>query len=217
MHLPHTPASARELREELHAAEVALRDQRERVAALRRALPRDTPTEDYALQVWRNGRSVPARLSELIDDPGKPLVLMHFMYGKAQEQPCPMCALWADGYTGTLEHLSQRVHFAILVASDLAGFAAYASERRWGDVTLAASAQSTIKTDLGFESESGAQLPGVSVFERRPNGALTHFYSVCAFGPDGGRMMDLLSPVWNFLDLTPEGRGDWMPTRSDSD
>ena len=30
--------------------------------------------------------------------------------------------------------------------------------------------------------------------------------------PDGGfRGMDLLSPLWNFLDLTPEGRGDWMP------
>ena len=29
--------------------------------------------------------------------------------------------------------------------------------------------------------------------------------SSLAFGPDGGRMMDLLSPVWNFFDLTPEG------------
>jgi predicted dithiol-disulfide oxidoreductase (DUF899 family) len=24
--------------------------------------------------------------------------------------------------------------------------------------------------------------------------------------------MDLLSPVWNFFDLTPDGRGDWMPS-----
>ena len=31
--------------------------------------------------------------------------------------------------------------------------------------------------------------------------------------PGHWRGMDLLSPVWNFLDLTPEGRGDWMPKR----
>ena len=28
------------------------------------------------------------------------------------------------------------------------------------------------------------------------------------------RGMDLLSPFWNFLDLTPEGRGEFMPKRS---
>ncbi len=26
-----------------------------------------------------------------------------------------------------------------------------------------------------------------------------------------GRGMDLLSPVWNYLDLTPDGHGDWFP------
>jgi predicted dithiol-disulfide oxidoreductase (DUF899 family) len=25
------------------------------------------------------------------------------------------------------------------------------------------------------------------------------------------RGIDLLSPVWHFLDLTPAGRGDWYP------
>ena len=29
--------------------------------------------------------------------------------------------------------------------------------------------------------------------------------------PEHFRGMDLLSPVWNFLDLTPAGRGDWFP------
>ena len=26
------------------------------------------------------------------------------------------------------------------------------------------------------------------------------------------RGIDLLSPVWNLLDLTPEGRGEWLPS-----
>jgi predicted dithiol-disulfide oxidoreductase (DUF899 family) len=25
------------------------------------------------------------------------------------------------------------------------------------------------------------------------------------------RGLDLYTPVWNFLDLTPDGRGDWFP------
>ena len=30
--------------------------------------------------------------------------------------------------------------------------------------------------------------------------------------PGQFRGIDLLSPVWNLLDLTPEGRGDWEPS-----
>jgi len=42
-----------------------------------------------------------------------------------------------------------------------------------------------------------------------------HFYSSGAFmAPGHFRGMDLLSPVWNFHDLTPEGRGDWLPKRT---
>ena len=214
MNLPNTPEASKKLREELHAAEVALRDQRERVAALRRELPRDTPAEDYALEIWRDGKARPARLSEIFVDPSKPVLFMHFMYGKAQESPCPMCTMWADGYAGAVAHLKQRTNFAVLVAGDLYAFAAYAKERGWDDLTLVSGSNSSIKRDLGFETESGGQMPGVSVFERDSDGAPTHFYSVCAFGPDGGRMMDLLSPVWNFFDLIPEGRGDWMPSKS---
>ena len=33
------------------------------------------------------------------------------------------------------------------------------------------------------------------------------------FGPGEVRGMDLLAPVWNFLRLTPEGRGDSLPKR----
>jgi predicted dithiol-disulfide oxidoreductase (DUF899 family) len=29
--------------------------------------------------------------------------------------------------------------------------------------------------------------------------------------PGHFRGIDLLTPVYNLLDLTPEGRGDWMP------
>ena len=70
-------------------------------------------------------------------------------------------------------------------------------------------AGSNFKTDLNFADATGNQYPGVSVFVRTSNGSLRHFYSGCAIMKDGEyRGLDLLTPLWNFLDLTPEGRGE---------
>ncbi len=41
---------------------------------------------------------------------------------------------------------------------------------------------------------------------------MRNFYSGGAImGEDEYRGMDLLSPVWNYYDLLPEGRGEWFP------
>lgn len=202
------------VRDELRAAEIELRDQRERVAALRRALPRDTVVADEQFEEMRGGRRAQVKLSLLFTDPAKPLVLMHFMFGKAQKSPCPMCTMWADGYDGVVPHLLQRMNFAVLVAGDPAEFEDYGRERGWKNLRVVAAAESDLKRRLSFETDEGAQLPGVSVFVREPDGRLVHTYSQAAiFGAEGFRGMDLLSPVWNFFDLTPEGRGEWLPSK----
>jgi len=211
---PRESAAYRKARDELHQAEVALRDQRERVAELRRALPRDQAIEDFALEEIRDGIRTPVQLSELVTEPERPLVLVHFMFGKKQERPCPMCTAWADGYDGVVSHLLQRVDFGVLVAGDVGAFAEYARSRGWRHLRLLSAAGSDLKRQLGFEENDGAQHPGVSVFLRGRDGGLVHFYSLSAvLGPDGFRGMDLLSPIWHFLDLTPPGRGDFMPSR----
>jgi predicted dithiol-disulfide oxidoreductase (DUF899 family) len=211
-HLANASEKYKLHRQRLAEAEAALRDQREHVAALRRQLPRDTVVEDLLFEEVRNDALVPVKLSELFTDPGKPLVLMHFMFGKAQRDPCPMCTMWADGYAGVIEHLSERVNFAVLVADEAQRFDTFAASRSWTGLRLVSAAQTTLKRDLGFENDAGEQMPGVSLFEREDDGTLTHFYSICAFGPEGPRMMDLLSPVWNFFDLTPDGRGEFIPS-----
>ncbi len=87
----------------LRRAEIALRDQVERVATLRRQLPLETVLPDYG---FREGPSElgagdapirERRLSQLFDRPDQTLVLMHFMFGGSQLQACPMCTMWADG------------------------------------------------------------------------------------------------------------------------
>jgi predicted dithiol-disulfide oxidoreductase (DUF899 family) len=78
---------------------------------------------------------------------------------------------------------------------------------------LISSAGSSFKTDLSFQTGKEDQLPGVSVFLKSDDGSLRHFYSVSAIMEENEyRGLDLLTPVWNFLDLTPEGRGDWFPS-----
>jgi len=211
---PDESPEYRKLRDELQEAEAALRDQRERVAELRRTLPLDTVVGDETFSRVRDGQTMPVKLSELFEDPDKTLVLMHFMYGKAQEHPCPLCTLWADGYDGIVHHLRQRVNFAVLVAGDAGAFEAYGRERGWRNLPLISAGDSSLKRTLGFEDDKGVQLPGVSVFVRRDDGSLVHTYSQSAFmGEAGFRGMDLLSPFWHYLDLTPEGRGDFMPSK----
>ena len=122
--------------------------------------------------------------------------------------------MWADGYNGVVTHLRRRMNFAVLVAGDIQSFTNYAESRGWGHLRLVSAAESDIKLRLGFETEDGGQLPGLSVFVREADGSLRHFYSQSALmGDDKFRGMDLLSPVWNFLDVTPEGRGDWFPKK----
>lgn len=204
-------------RDELQQAEVALRDQRERVAELRRSLPRDTVFEDAVFEEIRDGARETVKLSELFGDDGRPLILMHFMYGKAQTHPCPMCTAWADGYNGVMEHLGQHASFVVIVAGDVGAFAEYARSRGWNDLRLISAADSSLKADLGFEREDGSQIPGVSIFEKKGD-AITHFFSQSAdLGPDGFRGMDLLSPIWHYVDLLPEGRGDFFPRKSYAD
>ena len=79
----------RKIRDELLQAEIELKEQVGRVAALRRRLPLDTTIDDAVFEELRDGESVAVRLTALFDDPSKPLLLMHFMHGKKQQSPCP--------------------------------------------------------------------------------------------------------------------------------
>ncbi|MGZ7031113.1 MAG: DUF899 family protein [Thermoanaerobaculia bacterium] len=69
------------------------------------------------------------------------------------------------------------------------------------------------------QAENGGQLPALNVFVRR-DGRIHHFYNteLLYVKPDpgqDGRHVDLIWPLWNLFDLTPEGRGEkWAPRLS---
>ena len=74
---------------------------------------------------------------------------------------------------------------------------------------LLSAGESTFKYDLGSEDREGGQDSTVSVFTRDSDRTLRHFYSVHPWLAEDikERGIDELTPIWNVLDLTPQGRG----------
>jgi len=199
-------------RETLRDAELGLMLRRERVAELRRALPPGPTVPDYEFEEYVDGATRTVRLSELFTDPSKPLVVYHFMYGKRQEQPCPMCSMWTDGWNAVAGHLAERLNFVVAASSPAEEWTRLATGRGWTNLRLASAAPSTFKVDIGGEDADGNQWPFLSVYELVDGEPRLTYSGGAHIAGDHWRGVDLLSPVWHFLDLTPGGRGDWMPS-----
>jgi predicted dithiol-disulfide oxidoreductase (DUF899 family) len=202
-------------REKLRLAEIKLMKQRERCAELRRGLPKGAEIQDYEFlegPAALDAGDEPVRkvmLSELFTAPERSLVVYQMMFGKKQTTPCPMCTAWIDSWNGVAHHLAQNIDVAIVAAADPATLRAFARERGWNRLRLLSAGHSTFKYDLGSEDAEGNQDSTISVFTRDSDGKLRHFYSVHPRLAEDvkERGIDEWNPIWNILDLTPEGRG----------
>ena len=202
-------------REELRRAEIELRHQRERVAELRRQLPQGPAVQDYVFE------EVPARLdagdspirtvrlSQLFTAPDRSVVIYQFMFGKRQTTPCPMCTAWIDGFNGVAHHLAQNVDLAIVAAVDPVSLRSHARARGWNRLRLLSAGPSTFKYDFGSEDKDGNQDSSISVFTRDNDGTIRHSYTGHPWLAQDidERGIDELTPIWNVMDLTRQGRG----------
>jgi predicted dithiol-disulfide oxidoreductase (DUF899 family) len=209
----------RRIREELLAAEIALKDQRERVAELRRRLPGGPRVEtDYVFRegpadLTRNADSdmFETRLSQLFDGKSE-LIVQHMMFAPEWEQGCPMCSMWADGLDGIAHHVGDKVAFALIARAPIRRLREWGRQRGWRRLRLLSSHDNTFNRDCGTELTPERQLPGLSVFTRDEDGGISHFYTTeAALEERHHRAMDLFTSVWNLYDLLPGGRGSWMP------
>jgi predicted dithiol-disulfide oxidoreductase (DUF899 family) len=217
----------RKLRDTLLQAEIALKDQRESVAALRRQLPMGPAVAaDY---IFREGPAdihdeSPAhfkdvRLSELFAPGKNRLIVDHMMWGPNDKSPCPMCTMWADGYNAIATHVSQKANFVLVAKVEVGKLRDWARQRGWDELRLLSSGQNSFNADFKVE-DAKSQHPGVSVFSREADGKIHHFYTTEASlhpGQNGNpnhRGIDLYTPVWNLFDLLPEGRENWSPKLS---
>jgi len=224
-HIPGETKEYREARDGLLRAELELIEQTEKVAAMRRALLTGGELkEDYLFEQGpadlRATREVSlVRLSELFA-PGKDtLVLINTMFAPEDDVPCPSCNSLADGYNATAPHLSERVNFALVTRAPIRKLRFWAAARGWNDIRLLSSFNNTFNEDYHAEIDAERQMPSITVFVKGEGGVIRHFYSVEAhFVPSEGRdprHLDLYWPLWQLLDLTPEGRGTgWYPRYS---
>jgi predicted dithiol-disulfide oxidoreductase (DUF899 family) len=220
----------RAARDRLLEQEIELRRAMEAVAAARRTLPPGGAVrEDYVFSAaGADGTPIDVRLSELFA-PGKDsLVIYSFMFprdagddrpGPASGQtallpradgPCPSCVAFLDQLDGVVDHAGQHLNVAVVAKAPLARILTFAKERGWQRLRLLSSAANTYNRDYLAETAEGDQRPMLTVFHRDGD-AIRHFWSSELFyaPSDPGqepRHVGTLEPLWNLLDLTPEGR-----------
>jgi predicted dithiol-disulfide oxidoreductase (DUF899 family) len=127
-----------------------------------------------------------------------------------------MCTSFLDSLNGAAPHATQRINLAVVAKSPIERIRAFARARGWRNLRLLSSAGNSYNRDYHGETSEGSQIPAVNVFVRR-DGRPHHFFNAeLLFAPvesgQNGRQADLIWPLWNLFDLTPEGRGtDWYP------
>jgi len=201
--------------------EVKLMHQRERVAQMRRAMPRFKVNREYEFKVGPDSLLTndpksydTVSLADLFGD-AKYLLIAHCMFGERDKQPCGMCAMWADGYSAIAHWIraASECAFALVAKADLKTVRSYAKKRGWTNIKLVSSGGSTFNADFGAESPDGGQRGTLSVFHKMPDGSIYHTYATSmSMQPFEHRGIDLFTPVWNLMDLLPTGRPlMWYP------
>jgi predicted dithiol-disulfide oxidoreductase (DUF899 family) len=215
--LPNESEEYLSKREELRRAEIELWHQRERVAELRRQLPQGPAVQDYVFEEVPAGLDAgdspirTVRLSQLFTAPDRSVVLYQFMFGKRQTKPCPMCTAWIDGFNGVTHHLAQNLDLAIVAAADPVSLRSHARTRGWNRLRLLSAGPSTFKYDFGSEDKEGNQDSTISVFTKDNDGTIRHSYTGHPWLAQDikERGIDELTPIWNVMDLTRQGRREF--------
>lgn len=228
---PNESTEYRRARGALLAEEMALRRQIEAVAAQRRALPPGGEVrEEYLFEgVGANGIPEKVEMSKLFGR-HPTLILYSFMYGPEREAPCPMCTHLLDSVNGGARHAGQRASLYVVAKSPIARMVAWARERGWDHLQFLSTAGNRYTTDYFGDT---SKVPGAirkawdvkdgenydetmfNVF-RLDHGKVRHFWgSELTWAPQEPgqhhRSGDAVNALWGLFDMTPEGRGQFMP------
>jgi predicted dithiol-disulfide oxidoreductase (DUF899 family) len=231
---PGESAEYRAARDRLLAQEVDLRRRMEAVAEARRALPPGgLVPEDYVFRgAGPDGAPAAIRLSELFAPGRDSLIVYSFMFPRDPgderpapargrtarlpilETPCPSCTALLDQFDGAADHLAPHANLVAAAKSPIERILAFAEDRGWHRLRVVSSLGTTYNRDYHGESPAGDQRPMLNVFHKDGD-TIRHFWgSELLFAPtDPGqdpRHVGTVEPLWNLIDLTPEGRRpDW--------
>ena len=102
-------------------------------------------------------------------------------------------------------------NLAVVAKSDPERIRIFARERAWRHLRLLSSQKNSYNRDYHAETVEGEQIPILNVFVRdgdqlRHSWATELMFASRDEGEDP-RHVDSIWPIWNMLDMTPEGRG----------
>lgn len=204
-------ADYRQARTALLAEEIELRRQIQRVAEQRRALPPGPAAKDYRF-LDEQGNEL-----GLVDLFGRhdSLFAYFWMYGPERARPCPMCTSFVGSLDIPAPDIEQRLAVAILGRSPVARQLAFARERGWRNLKFYQTVGDDYGRDVHALSKDG-EGAAVTVWQR--DGDRVRLFWAAEGGAetaDPGFDPHLApdpTPLWNILDMTPEGRApDWYP------
>ena len=232
LEFPGESAAYRLARNALLVEEMALRRRIEHVNAQRRSLPPGGTVDHEYVFEGLSADGHPRRLKMLeLFAPGKDsLALYSFMYGPERKRPCTGCTHMLDSLDGVARHASHRINLFIVAKSPLARLLAFARERGWAHLTFLSTAGNNYDRDYfgdsiglsqamrkqqDFQDGKEWDMPMLNVF-RREGSVVRHFWGsemlyVPAEPGQEYRHNDLIDPLWNLLDVTPDGRGQFDP------
>jgi len=211
--IPHESAAYRTARTALLAEEIALRRHAEQVAEMRRNLPPGGVVKgDYHFE----GEEGPVDFAGLFAD--KPtLVAYSYMFGPERERPCPMCTNLLGAWEGNAADIGQRISLVVIARSPIAKLLAWKRERGWKALRLYSDLTGAYTRDYFGILPDGSEIPAMNVFTRQ-GGTIRQFWTAEMTGQTADPGQDprgvpaSSAPLWDVLDLTPEGRdADWYP------
>jgi predicted dithiol-disulfide oxidoreductase (DUF899 family) len=141
------------------------------------------------------------------------------MFGPQREKACPMCTALLGALDGNARDLDQKISFVVVARSPVARLVDFKAERGWRGLRMHTDLNDAYSRDYFGLLPDGSEIPALNVFSRR-DGTIRHFWSGEMTGDSADPGQDPRgapdpTPLWNILDMTPEGRGtDWYPKLS---
>ena len=218
---PNESSDYREKRDVLLQEEIRLRSEIERVAQLRRELPLGGKLkEDYVFEQLVDGSVREIPFASLFGE-HETLLLYSMMYGAEWDAPCPSCTSIVDGLN--VAHLGTTQRCALVSVADAGAekLASWTKKRGWKNIPLVSGRNNSYIMDYaGYEGcKDASMVSNMNVFRRTPEGIFHFWASELADHPmeenGSNRHVDAIWPMWNLLDMIPEGRGDILVPRQD--
>jgi len=215
---PNETEEYRAKRDALLDAEVELRAHTESVAAQRRELPlggRLAQEYRFTRMVGGERREVP--FAELFGDHST-LLLYSMMFGSDWDAPCPSCTSIVDGMNANWRAVEATAAIGAVAAARAEQLDAWTERRGWTIPLVSGMGNSYLLDYAGFETDQPGLVSILNVFRRTPEGIFHSWGSELLSRPmESGhpRHVDSFWPMWNLLDLSPEGRGDAIIPKQD--